>query len=672
LKTLLGVVANKTPTLCVLPPAFQGAFFSEKFMLSIDFETFSAADLTKVGAYRYATDPSTGAYMLAWAVDDKEPEIWLPADEEPPELLITLIEQGQEVWAFNAAFERLIWNHVICRDFYVPEIRISQTRCTAALCRVNALPGNLADAAKALGAPLQKNTNGQRLIREYSCKNIPWSAVPDIDRQAFIEYCLQDVRTERALKTCCRPLTDTEWQDYHLTEQINDQGIPVDLDFAAAAIKNAGAVRQDAVKDIMRITQGQVDKPTSRKRRDQWLQQHLPSDVIEEITTDGKIKFDKDTRARLLADSRVKGTARDFIAAVHDSGSSVLTKYETMLTAHIDGKVHGAFLFNGGHTGRMSSRLLQVQNLRRDVFDPDTAETLMTRIIEGAQVDNMSDTLARLVRPTIYSSTGMTVYDWSSIENRVLAWLAGNEDDLQKIEAGVDLYKDLAANIYHAPIDTITAEQRQLGKIGLLSCGFGGGQGAINKFSELYNIPMIEDLALQIRDGYRITHPKEVQLWNNLASAAYTATMRPRTAHKVNFVSFEHDGTDLWLQLPSGRFMRYHEARIEEITAPWGDSLLAVTCKDTRSRPKQGETDWPRVQLGRHILVENCVQAIAADILREALRQAAHFDIFLVCHDEIAVLGDHPELQTIMETVPTWAPGLPLAAAGGFSYAYGK
>jgi len=199
--------------------------------LSLDFETRSDIDLPNCGVYKYAADKSTGIYCLAWAFDGEEPKIWLPG-QPFPKRIIKHVKAGGPVWAFNSAFERLIWNS----KMDAPPLTIDQVFCTAAQGRVSSLPDSLSNQARALGSPLQK-TDGMRLIRTYSIPNIPWEQIPKEDQDLFIAYCLQDVRVERAIASATRPMTETEWLDFHITERINDRGVPVDVEFASAAVE---------------------------------------------------------------------------------------------------------------------------------------------------------------------------------------------------------------------------------------------------------------------------------------------------------------------------------------------------------------------------------------------------------------------------------------------------
>jgi DNA polymerase len=648
-------------------------------MLSIDFETRSLNNLIKCGVYRYADDTSTGIYMLAYKFDDNATRIWLNNGDPFPDTIIDYVRKGGAVYAFNAAFERQIWNTILTDEHkQVPRLKLEQTFCTMVQGLVNGLPGSLENQSRALGVNLSKDTIGKDLIRKYSILNVPWEKIPAEDQKLFADYCIKDVEVERAVSSQLRELSPIEWEDYHNVEKMNDEGITVDLDFAEAAVLLADQVRSEVAKKVTALTNGAVVKITQRKTRDLWMDTRLTTGQKELIRNDkGALSFGEPARRELLLCDDLDDSVRSYLALVDMAGGSTIGKYEAMIRGEVEGRIHGAFLFNAAHTGRASSRLVQLQNMKRPIYSDDEAELLMTQVIDGIPIDDAANTLGYLVRHAIYSDTGMTVMDYSSVEYIVLMWLAGDSLAMDEYARGEDAYIKLAMKMFNIAYDDVTKDQRFNAKVVVLAAGFGGGAGAVMSMAKQFGVSIDPYRAKALVEGYREANPLVVALWSDINTAVRDAVRNIGTETSIcdGRVRYESDGSSLWCTLPSVRMLRYLHPKYEFMEMPWGDSVACVGFQNNSRLPKASESDWPRSALSHINGSENLAQAIANDLLRDALAFCYEDGLvpFMMVHDEIAVYGSHVELmKSIMTSVPEWAEGMPLRCDGRFSYIYGK
>ena len=648
--------------------------------LSIDFETGSQCDLLTHGSYRYATDLSTEVYMLGWAFDDEPAEIWTP-DQPFPERVIDHVEAGGPLLAWNATFERLIWMYVLANDHDLPVPKLEQYRCTMARAKAHGLPGKLGDAARAMQVGTYKQTDGLRLIKAYSAMGVRWADIPEEEQALFTEYCKQDVEVERAIGQCLRPLTAHEWSEYHLNERTNDRGIPLDLKMAAAALDYAEDVRAEVDGKINVLTGGEVETARQRTARDAWLLPQLTEEQTKLLHVykngEQKISFDQAHRDALAVHPDLPAEVAVYLQLADEAGGATISKYAAMLNREVDGRYNGALMFNGaGQTGRFSSTGIQFHNLRRDSFDDP--EPIIQDLVEGYELPDVTTTLARLVRSTIYRPQGLSWYDWSSIEGRVAPWLQGGELGERKLQLyrdGVDPYVYNASETYRIPMTEVDKAQRQAGKVQELALQFLGGIGALKVMGRNYGLYLDDHEAARLRDGWRKANPWAQSFGGDLDRAALLAVRNPGEWYKAGRVRYAYNGAEwLFCELPSGRYLAYYQPRREMVTTPWGDERPAVTCLWGASKPKKGE-EWPRRAMHGGIWIENITQATAADLLRAAILrvEAAGLPIVLHVHDEIITEGYCVEqLGEIMMVQPDWSEGLPLAGEGDSGTRYGK
>jgi DNA polymerase len=608
-------------------------------MLWLDFETRSHCDLKKHGVYNYATHPSTEVLCMSYAWGDDPVRTWRPPAPFPDDVRY----YTGRIAAHNAAFERLIFQHVLKVEF-APE----QFYCTATQARANCAPGSLEDVGRFLGASMRKDHKGAALVRKFCVP--PFS---NEDPSELIRYCEQDVRAMRAVSQAMRPLSDDELRDYHINERVNDKGVAVDVRLAVAAQGYASEELISIQREVQKITGiGTLRSPRMRE----WIIERLTPEQAALAVKDDKPSVDKAVRANLLACSDLDETVREVIQSLDDVSASSVAKFERMANlASPDGRVRGAFVFAGGSaTGRASSYGLQVHNFTRKTMK--APDDVRHAIVRGHQLvpafgTRVSDVLRGMLRPAITGD--LTVADWSSIEARVTPWASGRGDaKLDVFRSGRDPYKVNAAATFGVEYDDVTDEQRQIGKVQELACGFAGGVGAFAAMGRIYGITLEEPEAQRMVDGWRRANGWAVPYWQALENAYRTALNSIEQTVAVGRIIYKYDGTHLWYMLPSGRVLCYPFARFEEN----GD----ITYAKASWKPAADAKQWPRARLWRGLACENITQAIAADILRHALRQLD--DVVLHVHDEIVIDGDGSRLAEVMATSPPWASDLPLKA----------
>ena len=631
-----------------------------------DFETRSHCDLKTRGAYAYATDPSTEVICMSYAFGDGPVQTWVPIHPFPERVA----NWTGQIRAHNAAFERLIFQHVLGLNFK-PE----QFCCTAAQARANCAPGSLEDVGRFAGAGMRKDHKGKALVRKFCVP--PYS---DEDPAELIAYCEQDVRAMRAISQSMRELTDEELLDYQINERINDRGIAVDLELAAAAQKYSQIEARDITRRVAEITEGAVTSVRSPVMR-AWVLERLTDEqrALTRTAEDGEVKesLDKSVRASLLACDDLDDSVREVVQSADDIWSSSVAKFARMTNlAQRDGRVRGAFVFAGGAaTGRYSSYGLQVHNFtRKSAKDPmGLRETMLGgRPLPG----RVADVLRSMLRPAIIPAPGNVFVgaDWSAIEARVNPWLsndAGAQELLNAFAAGEDVYVREARGIFRQEV--IDDGQRQIGKVAILSCGFGGSVNAFAAMGRNYGLKIAEHDAKRIVDAWRRSNAWAVRFWHQLERAYVAAMRNAGHVYTAGRISYLFDRTHLWYALPSGRVLCYPYARF--------DDDGGVSYAKSSWKPKSDAAEWPRARLWPGLACENVTQAAANDVLRAALRilDALGMGIVATVHDEI--LLESPEqdaeacrriLMDTMQRAPEWAAGLPLKAEAKITARYGK
>ena len=650
----------------------------------IDFESRSRCDLRARGVYNYCMDRSTSVLCMSYAFDDEEVVTWTPDQPFPQRVA----EHTGQIRAHNAAFERLIFWFVLCPDHGIREPSLSQFYCTATQARANCAPGSLEDVGRFSGATMKKDHRGSQLIRLLS---VPRADGAFNDDPALLDemyrYCDQDVRAMRAISQSLRDLSAEELADYHVNERINDRGVRVDLALCNAAVKYASDELVEIQQIVAEVTQGAITSVRSPKMR-QWVQDRVGPEALKLMTVmkDGveKVSIDKNVRANLLTfaaenPDEVPPDVAEVIQCADDLWASSVAKFNRLaaLADDEDHRVRGAFVFAGGAaTGRASSYGAQVHNFARKCAK-GPAET-REAMVRGHKIvpqygRRVTDVLKGMLRPALLASDGnwLAVADWSSIEARVNPWLSGRGDaKLELFRSGRDVYKVNAMATFRVEFDDVTPDQRQVGKVQELACGFAGGVGAFAAMGRVYGLALPEPEAKRMVDGWRKANTWALPFWQDLEEA-YTRAMRHKghefTAGRITYL---FDGSHLWYALPSGRVLCYPFARLE---------TEGVTYAKASWKPAADAKEWPRARLWKGLACENVTQATANDLLRYSLRMldAEGFEPVLHVHDEIVVETNDPDLtveamKRIMCSTPTWAEGLPLGIEAHTMRRYGK
>ena len=630
-------------------------------MIWLDFETRSECDLKAMGVYNYARHPSTQVLCMSYAHDDGPVNTWRPGEPMP--------RLDSQIRAHNAAFERLIFWHVL----QMP-IQLEQFYCTASQARANCAPGSLEDVARFAGTSMRKDHRGNYLVRKLCIP--PFSDDVRL-MQELVEYCEQDVRTMRAASKAMRELTDDELADYHTNERINDRGVLVDVFLCQAAVRFAADELQEIERIVREVTNGEITSVRSPKMR-QWVQDRVGPAALKLMERNDKYSIDKTVRANLLAmddPEEVPPDVADVIQCADDLWASSVAKFKRLNDlAGDDHRVRGAFVFAGGSaTGRASSYGAQVHNFTRACAeDPEAVRHAMVR---GHKIvpkfgKRVTDVLKGMLRPAMIPAKGhqFVVADWASIEARVTPWLSMNGDDkLALFNSGQDVYKFNASKTFGCAIEDVTKDQRQVGKVQELACGFAGGIGAFAAMGRVYGINMPEDEARRMVNAWRLANKWSVPFWNDIELAYTRALARQGEIFSAGRIKYLFRGQHLWYALPSGRVLCYPYARFEDDES--------ITYAKASWKPAADAKEWPRARLWRGLAGENVTQAVANDLLRYSLRNLNN--VVLHVHDEIVVESDEPEIAReamvrVMTTPPDWAVGLPLAVEANIMGRYGK
>ena len=653
-------------------------------ILWVDFETRSRCDLRSAGVYNYAQDASTDVLCMSYAFDDEDVRTWLPDQPFPT----AVANHKGRIYAHNAAFERLIFWYVLQVDF-----ELEQFYCTATQARANCAPGSLEDVGRFAGASMKKDHRGSQLIRLLSIPQADGSFREDDDLMAeMIRYCEQDVRAMRAISKAQRGLSHDELRDYHVNERINDRGVLLDKRLALAAVRYAEAEVIDIQEIVREVTEGAITSVRSPKMRN-WVLDRVGPQAIKLATVhkdgEAKLSIDKNVRANLLAlaeenPDEVPAEVAEVIQCADDLWASSVAKFNraAALADAEDHRVRGAFVFAGGSaTGRASSYGLQVHNFpRRCADNPALVREAMVRghEIVPKHGRRVTDVLKGMLRPALMAPKGkhLIVADWAAIEARVTPWASKSNSGADKLaifERGEDVYKHNAAATFGVPYAQVNKDQRQIGKVQELACGFAGGIGAFAAMGRAYNVHLPEHEARRMVDGWRRANSWSVPYWSALERAYMAAMRNPNMEFSAGRVTYLFDRQHLWYALPSGRVLCYPFARFDEE----GN----ITYAKASWKPSADAKEWPRARLWKGLACENITQAVANDLLRHSLAEldGIGFDVVLHVHDEIVLeVADadvepaQAALLRVMTDAPVWAQGLPLDAEVATMRQYGK
>ena len=642
--------------------------------ISIDIETFSSVDLAKSGVYRYAESPDFEVLLFGYSVDGGAVSVVDLASGEkiPPHIRSALEDETVIKCAFNANFERICLSRLLGYEagHYLSPV---SWHCTMVWSAYMGLPLSLQGCGAVLRLDRQKLTEGKELIR-YFCvpcqptkanggrtRNLPGDAPEKWAR--FKIYNARDVETEAEIqqKLSRFPVPEEIWDEYCIDQKINDTGVALDRTLVREAIAMdgvSGHELSDAMKSLTAL-----ENPNSVSQMKAWL-------AANGLHTD---TLGKKTVAELLKTAPER--LREVLLLRQQLAKSSVKKYQAMENAVCsDGRARGMFQFYGANrTGRWAGRLIQMQNLPQNhLSDLSQARALVrTGNREAVKLlyEDIPDTLSQLIRTAFVAPEGkkFIVADFSAIEARVIAWMAGETWRQQVFADGKDIYCASASQMFGVPVEKhgINGHLRQKGKIAELALGYGGAVGALKAMGAL-DMGLSEEELPPLVQAWRNANPNIVNLWWTVDSAVTEAVQR-RTSAKTHGIRFTYRSGMLLITLPSGRNLTYIKPKI-------GTNSFGSPCVTYEGIG--GTKKWERLESYGPKFVENIVQATARDILCYAMKALRHTDIVMHIHDEIVIEADpQMSLQAVcgqMGRTPPWAPGLLLRADGYETQFYRK
>lgn len=645
-------------------------------VMGVDIETYSSVDLLEAGVYAYVEAPDFDILLISyifddWGEDDVKTIDCFDADPDMmAEFCEALLDPQIVKTAFNANFERTCLAKWLQKPM-PPE----EWRCTMVKALTLGLPGNLAGAGEALGLPPEKlkDPQGKALIQFFSkpCKPTRTNGqrtrnLPRHDPakwQLYKGYNRQDVVTEQEIlrKLSIYKTPESEQELWALDQHMNDNGVALDIPMVEKIVEYDTRRRQELQEEAQELTG--LKNPNSLAQLKRWL-----AEQGVEMTS-----VTKDTIAEALRDPELPDVVRRVLEIRTALGKTSVAKYSTMLVAHCqDHRLRGILQFYGANrSGRWAGRLVQTHNLAKNTL-PDLAlarelaaegdfETMGTLFGETAFV------FSELIRTAFIPSEGcrFIVSDFSAIEARVLAWLAGEEWVLEAFRNGKDIYCETASMMYHVPVEKHGANShlRQKGKVAVLACGYQGGVGAMKRMDKGGSIP--EDELQSVVDQWRQANSNSVKLWRTCELAARTAIEEHRTVRLKNGLAFGYINGNLFIKLPGGRKLCYWNTRLK--LGP-RDGREHIVYMGVNQETKQ----WGETETYGGKLVENIVQATARDCLAISMQRVAAlgYNIVMHVHDEIIVdcpiedTGAMERINACMAEPIPWAPGLPLRGDG--------
>lgn len=632
--------------------------------MNIDIETYSEADLSKSGVYKYVDAPGFEVLLFGYSADGGPVKVISLAEGEelPQKIKEALLDDTVLKFAFNAQFER------VCLEKYLGvHLAPDAWRCTMVASLYLGLPGSLAQVGAVLGVEKKKLETGKDLIKFFSvpCKPTKTNGgrtrnLPEHDRekwQQFITYNARDVETEMDImeKVARFPVPDFLWKQYAQDQRINDLGIELDMSLVTQAIKCDEESRERYLKRAQELTG--LENPNSPIQLKEWI---LSNGVEMETLTKAEVASVMETAT---------GPVKEVLELRQLLSKSSVKKYVAMETCRCsDGRAHGLLQFYGANrTGRWAGRLVQVQNLPQNHI-PDLAvarNLIKSGCFEAVELlyDSIPDTLSQLIRTAFVPREGckFMVADFSAIEARVIAWLAGESWRQEVFRNNGDIYCASASQMFGVPVEKhgVNGELRQKGKIAELALGYGGGVGAMISMGAI-DMGLAEEELQPIVDSWRQSNTAIVKLWWDVHRCVIKA-VKDKQPQTYKCLTFEYQSGMLFIGLPSGRRLAY--AKPSVYRNDYDRDEIAYMGVDATKK-------WGKIDSYGPKFVENIIQAMSRDILAEAMArmEAAGYDIVMHVHDEAvieaprdAVLEDACQ---IMSKAPDWTPGLILNAAG--------
>jgi DNA polymerase len=633
--------------------------------LYIDFETKSGLSLPNVGTKRYVRTTQSDIVCLGYKLNGQPAKIWTPKLGLPKEvLMVSAIDTY--VYAHNIQFDREVWNHIGVRKYRFPELKLHQCVDTMALCGRYGFPQQLDKATRVLGVGAKKKS-GSLLMGKITQPPFKFTQT---EYEQFLDYCQNDVEIMYRMvsRLPASHLSKHENKIWQVSVQVNQNGVPIDLPAVDRIYEAVQFYRDKYSAQVNELTFGSVPRATMTQRLKEWCQSKgvdipdLQADTVQEY-------LDRDDLPQ---------SVRQVLEIRQLTAGSAVGKYKRLANQVIGNRIYENHRYYGGRTGRYSAMGFQLHNLPRATVDDDEKyiQLFMTGMIAQRQYNPLQIAKA-LIRPMIKAPKGMSliIIDYSSIENVLLAFVAGETWVLELFRAGMDEYTDFASRLYQIPYDKVTPTQRKDCKPAILGCGYGLAWRSYMEYAAGFGVKVEESEAQQTVGMYRKTHRNVVRLWHKGDEAARAALEHPNQEFKFNGCSFRTTKDRvgrLWLvlRLLSGRNIFYPKPEI--IEGKFGDNVSYMGWSSQRKR-------WERIFFPPHKITENIIQALARDILVNGLiaLQKAGKKVIAHIHDEYVVehhtaTANLDEIRSIILNLPPWAKGMPLGAEGEIRKRYHK
>jgi DNA polymerase bacteriophage-type len=626
-------------------------------LVHLDFEIFSEVDVTDVGLYNYSRHPSTKIICAAYKTEGGITKLWRPGDK------ISKLPDRYVIVAHNAPFEKAIFEEIAISQHGFPPP--AGYICTAARAAYKTYPRSLEKVSKAMKLPLQKDTLGRASMLQVTKPRTPSKNNPCVDwfgdkekMNTTYRYCIQDVNVEEHVYKRTIDLPPFELVVKRIDEEINERGVFVDRELAEAAIDISNQHKKAVDNELFWLTGCRVSSVTKVQQVKAFLEENgLSVDSLDKTgVSDLLLRKDISPKCRRVIELRQQGSL-----------SSIKKYIKILKWVGDDDRLRHLFLYFGASTGRWTGKGPQLHNLPRGIkVDKQEAIALIkARNLKAMKekYDNPMEVISSCIRETMMASPGHTLIagDFVGVEFRVLAWLAEDKDLLKLLHKGEDLYVHMAAAIYDVTLEDVTSDQRAIGKMAILGLGYGMGWKTFQAQCLARGIEITEDFAKGVVKAFRRKYPKIVAFWKKMETVMGD-TLKFGEERSGNLHMTRNQQNDIAVHLPSGRDMWY----IHVLAAQnrWGGDSFSHKTVDSKTK------QWARRETYGGMLTENIVQAVARDLLAEAMiRVSEYFNIVLHVHDEIVVEAEKTKdmdltfnhFCDVMSEVPSWAHGCPIA-----------
>lgn len=714
-----------------------------------DFETRSELDLKKVGLYRYARHPSTDVWCFAYALGNDEPRLWLPGQDCPAELAAH-VKAGGPLYAWNVGFEYEIWQEIMVKRYGFPPLDPQQLYCTMSMSFAMAMPGALDTAAYAFGVDEKKDKIGHAMMMKFAK---PWKRDPTrwmdenpkftlggqqwngADGLRYLHgYCLQDVRTERAVGEYVLPLSEKERRVWLLDQKINRRGVQLDIETTRAAVEMAEFVKAECAKQMSALTGGAVQKVSAVAALKEWLASRgvqvdsiAKQAIVDLLNADDEedgLEIENEEGDVAVSDT-LPADVRKVLLLRQEAGKASTAKFEKMMDiAGDDGRLRHMYQYHGAGPGRWAGRKVQTHNLPREMPPMERIEKILALVrakdwrsidmVYGPPLTMLSKCLRAFFIAPSEQGKVLLSGDWSNVEGRGQAWFAGEQWKLDAFRAadaktGPGLYELAYSRMFNVPVESVKnpSEERQIGKVSELAFGYQGGLGSFRTMAKAYPDMKVQEMSDEqingYKDSWRDAHPaiagarnergfRKGGVWRAIEDAAIAAVMQPGTKFTCGVPGrhatylMREEMPFLWCLLPSGRAICYPYPKLLE--GDYGPQLTYM-CQPSQEDRKKNKIiydeangpNWVRVGTYGGALFNNIVQGFCRDFLADGMLwlDERGADIVLHTHDDVNLEVERAKAERAREAMremmcspPDWAKDFPLFSKPAIMQRYGK